>query len=976
MGYEIFQIEITKVYSKVEWREDLKKLLLSAGRDNVKISFLFPDSQIKEESFIEDVSNMLNSGEVPNIFAADEKQTILDKLTGEAAEAGKLGDGSPAAIYSYFVDRVKLNLHIILCMSPIGDSFRARIRQYSSIVNCCTIDWFQEWPDDALQAVANQFLSDLEMENELKTRVVQICQYFHQESILLSKKFLAKLGRNNYVTPTSYLELLHSVKTLIVQKRDEVTAIQYRYSGGLDKLQFAAQQISQMQIDLQLLQPQLKKTTEETVEMLSKIKVESVEVESTKETVSADEAVAAQSAAKAQAMKQECENDLAEAIPLLNAALSALDTLKKTDIDLVKSMKNPPDGVKLVMEAVCVMRDIKPEKVPDSSGSGKMILDFWKPSQKMLGDTKFLDGLRTFDKDNIPSAIMKKIRTQYIPNPEFKPEKVRLASSAAEGLCSWIIAMEAYDRVMKIVAPKQSALAQTEEELAATMLVLGDKRAILQRVVNRLQVLNDKLQALSEKKVRLENEVTRCSEQLERAQTLLGGLGGEKQRWTEIVTNLQAALYNLTGDVLVSAGVIAYLGAFTKMFRTDTVKRWAAKLKEYKVPCSETIMLSKVLGDPIKIRDWNIAGLPTDQFSIDNAIIVSHARRWPLMIDPQGQANKWVKNMEKGNKLVITKLSDPDFVRSLENAITFGLPVLLENVKEEIDPILDNILQKQIFKSGGVNCIKLGDALIEYSPAFKLYMTSKLANPHYLPEISVKVSLLNFMITPEGLEDQLLGIVVAKERAELEEEKTALILLSAENKRKLKEIEDQILQILASDGNILENESAIQVLSRSKILSVELFDKQRIAEETEKKIDETRESYRPIANHSSTIYFCISDLANIDSMYQYSLSWFIELFSNAILQSPKSSVLKRRLKNLETYFTYSLYCNICRSLFEKDKLLFSFVLCTTILRNQGQIDEQEFSHLLTGGVGLSEITITNPDPQLISEKSWQELGKV
>jgi dynein heavy chain len=166
------------------------------------------------------------------------------------------------------------------------------------------------------------------------------------------------------------------------------------------------------------------------------------------------------------------------------------------------------------------------------------------------------------------------------------------------------------------------------------------------------------------------------------------------------------------------------------------------------------------------------------------------------------------------------------------------------------------------------------------------------------------------------------------------------------------------------------------VLSSSKILSVELLDKQRIAEETEKKIDETRESYRPIANHSSTLYFCIADLANIDSMYQYSLVWFIELFTTAISLSAKSSVIKRRLKNLENYFTYSLYANVCRSLFEKDKLLFSFILCTTILRNQLLMDEAEFSHLLTGGIGLVEILIENPDPQLISDKSWIELAKL
>ena len=201
------------------------------------------------------------------------------------------------------------------------------------------------------------------------------------------------------------------------------------------------------------------------------------------------------------------------------------------------------------------------------------------------------------------------------------------------------------------------------------------------------------------------------------------------------------------------------------------------------IPRAKNFNLVSTLGDAVKIRSWNISGLPSDQFSVENGIILSNARRWPLMIDPQGQANKWIKNMEKPNNISIIKLSDSDYVRTLENCITFGNPCLLENIGEELDPLLEPLLLKQTFKQGGSLCIKLGDQIIEYAPDFRFYITTKLRNPHYLPETSVKVTLLNFMITTEGLEDQLLGIVVARERPELEEEKNALILQSADNKK-------------------------------------------------------------------------------------------------------------------------------------------------------------------------------------------------
>ncbi|XP_040909250.1 dynein heavy chain 12, axonemal [Toxotes jaculatrix] len=969
----MFQPEISKSYGMTDWRDDLKMLLKNAGVKGQKTVFLLTDAQIKDEAFLEDVDSVLNTGEVPNLFAIDEKQEIMEAVRPIAQAGNKNLELSPLTLFAFFVARCRENLHIVVAFSPIGDAFRNRLRQFPSLINCCTIDWFQPWPEEALERVANSFLQSLEMSENERREVIPICKTFHTSAKQLSQRFLSELGRHNYVTPTSYLELIAAFRLLLTEKRDTVMKAKQRYTNGLDKLAFAESQVGEMKKELVDLQPKLEQAKIDNTKMMKVIEVESVEVEAKSKVVRVDEEAATIKANEAQALKNECESDLAEAIPALEAALSALNTLKPSDVTIVKSMKNPPSGVKLVMAAVCVMKDIKPDKIADPAGTGKKVFDYWGPSKKLLGDMNFLRDLKEYDKDNIPVPVMQKIRSEYMTNPDFDPSIVAKASSAAEGLCKWIKAMEVYDRVAKVVAPKKANLAEAQESLAATMALLDQKRAELKEVEDRLAALQKTFKEKTEEKAQLEFQVDLCARKLERAEKLIGGLGGEKTRWSKAADDLQSTYDNLTGDVLISAGVIAYLGAFTVGFRQDCTKLWTTLCQSKNIPSSDDFSLSKTLGDPIKIRAWNIAGLPSDSFSIDNGVIVSNSRRWPLMIDPQGQANKWVKNSEKDNNLSVIKLTDADYMRTLENCIQFGTPLLLENVGEELDPSLEPLLLKQTFKQGGVDCIRLGESVIEYSCDFRFYITTKLRNPHYLPELATKVSLLNFMITPEGLEDQLLGIVVAKERPELEEERNALILQSAANKRQLKEIEDKILETLqSSEGNILEDESAIQILDSAKIMSNEITKKQQIAEKTEIKIAESREGYRAIAKHSSILFFSIADLTNIDPMYQYSLSWFVNLYINSIQDSNKSKILERRLRYLIDHFTYNLYCNVCRSLFEKDKLLFSFLLCCNLLLAKEEIEYSDFMFFLTGGVGLQN-TIANPDPSWLQDKSWDEI---
>jgi len=186
--------------------------------------------------------------------------------------------------------------------------------------------------------------------------------------------------------------------------------------------------------------------------------------------------------------------------------------------------------------------------------------------------------------------------------------------------------------------------------------------------------------------------------------------------------------------------------------------------------------------------------------------------------------------------LEVIKLSQKEYLRTLENGIRFGRPILLENVGEELDPALEPVLLKLTNKVNGADVIKLGGNDVPYHPDFRFYITTKLRNPYYKPETAVKIALLNFAITPDGLQEQLLGIVVSQERPDLSELKNRLVVQNANMKTQMSDIETKILGLLASaGGDILEDEALINTLADAKVTSNEINIKLKEAEETEKK---------------------------------------------------------------------------------------------------------------------------------------------
>lgn len=638
--------------------------------------------------------------------------------------------------------------------------------------------------------------------------------------------------------------------------------------------------------------------------------------------------------------QRQCLQDLTAAEPILAAAEEALNTLNKSNLTELKSFGTPAEDIKKVVAAVMVL--LSPAGKPAKDRS-------WKNGKAMMAKVDaFLDQLIKFDKEHIDPVNLEALQP-YLQDPDFNVEFIRNKSVAASGLCSWVLNIVRFFQVYCDVEPKRKALEAANAELAASQLKLADIQAKIGELDRNLSDLKSKYEKAVSDKLKCEEDAKQTQDTIGLANRLVGGLASEKVRWAVSVSKFKEQEKTLTGDVLLAAAFISYVGSFSKRYRLELwEQKWLPYLKESQpqLPLSSDLDPLDLLTGSADVAKWNNEGLPTDRVSLENATMVVNCKRWPLIIDPQLQGVTWVKRRE-GSALRIVRLGQRGYLDAIEKAVSAGDVVLIEDIGTSLDPVLEPLIGRNLIKKGKM--IRMGDKEVEYDPKFRLILQTRMANPHYPPEIQAQTTLINFTVTIAGLEDQLLADVVNSERPELERTKAALTTQQNEFKIKLTELEDDLLSRLsAAQGNFLGDTSLVENLEITKRTATEIEQKVDEARKTEKKINETRELYRPVASRSSLLYFLLNDLNQINPMYQYSLNAFKTVFQAAIANAENSEEIKERVLSLIDSITYSVWIYTTRGLFERDKLIFTSQMTFQILQSQNDLEQAEFEYLLRG----------------------------
>jgi len=942
-GLDIFQIMVTSTYGINDFRMDVMELYKKCGQKSMQFCFIVTDSQIVDKQMLVYLNDMLASGNIPDLFATDERESIEGSMVNEVKATGHPEYGNKDVCWEFFINKVRNQLHVVLCFSPVGQQFRTWCMQFPALANATVIDWFHPWPQQALVSVAARFLGEIELGGQdMCNNIAEHMSYVHEVVNDVSKLFLESEKRQVYTTPKSFLELISLYKQMLGIKRADLKDRTERLVNGIKKIREASEQVAGLKELLTKEQVVVAEKGAATAELLEYVGKEKVIVGDQNEIAMAEEAKTNKIVAEVDAFAKECAADLAAAKPIVDAALAALDQLDKGSLTELKSMGKPPDDVVMVAAAVMVLTS-DPKKIPKDRS--------WGSAKKMMANvSQWLKELLTFDQNNIPQACVDAVEPM-LKNPNFNANAILSKSVAASSLCAWVINMVKYHHIRCDVRPKEERLAEAQEKLVVS-------KASLKKVQDQVNSLKTKLDALvaqfedaRDEKQRIEDQARKTQEKLNLAERLVNGLADENVRWASTIQELEERANLLIGDVLLASAFISYIGPFSRTFRDDLLNdKWLQDIKARGIPFTQGAdPVLNVMTNEAEVAGWNNEGLPADRVSTENGAIVTNCTRWPLMIDPQLQGVKWIKMREEKNGLRIVQPTQKDYLQQLVHCLENGLPFLIEALRESVDPILEPVLARQYIKKGSNKYIKLGDKDILYHDSFRLYLQTKLGNPHYKPEIAAQTTLINFMVTEDGLEDQLLATVVNMERPDLEEQRVGLLRDMNQMKIDLQKCEDGLLfELSNATGDILENVTLIENLENTKKTAKQIGISMGEAKATTVSISNSRKVYTVVAERGSLLFFQIDQLSRIDPMYHFSLEAFEVVFLKALKKAQPAETVEERVENIMKSITDTIFAFVARGLFGRHCLIFSTMLCFAILKKKNELDPEQMAFLLEG----------------------------
>uniref|UniRef100_A0A8C3I3X7 Dynein cytoplasmic 1 heavy chain 1 n=1 Tax=Chrysemys picta bellii TaxID=8478 RepID=A0A8C3I3X7_CHRPI len=570
--------------------------------------------------------------------------------------------------------------------------------------------------------------------------IVNSCVFVHQTLHQANARLAKRGGRTMAITPRHYLDFINHYVNLFNEKRSELEEQQMHLNVGLKKIKETVDQVEELRRDLRIKSQELEVKNAAANDKLKKMVKHQQEAEKKK--------------GMSQAIQEKLHKQQAVIADKQMSVKEELDKVEPAVID-------QQHLVEVHSMSICLLL-------------GESTTD-WKQIRSIIMRENFIPTIVNFSAEEISDSIREKMKN-FMSNPSYNYEIVNRASLACGPLVKWAIAQLNYADMLKRVEPLRNELQKLEDKAKVNQQkaneveqMIRDLEASIARYKEEYAVLISEAQAIKADLAAVEAKVNRST-------ALLKNLSAERERWEKTSETFKNQMSTIAGDCLLSGAFIAYAGYFDQQMRQNLFTTWSHHLQQANIQFRTDIARTEYLSNADERLRWQASSLPADDLCTENAIMLKRFNRYPLIIDPSGQATEFIMNEYKDRKIIRTSFLDDAFRKNLESALRFGNPLLVQDV-ESYDPILNPVLNREVRRTGGRVLITLGDQDIDLSPSFVIFLSTRDPTVEFPPDLCSRVTFVNFTVTRSSLQSQCLNEVLKAERPDVDEKRSDLLKL-------------------------------------------------------------------------------------------------------------------------------------------------------------------------------------------------------
>lgn len=917
-GISVKEIQATRTYSLAHFDDDLRSVMKRSGVDKEKLVVLLDADGVKS-SFLERMNALLAAGEVPGLWGADDLSRLLTQCRDARRAESEGTDADDAVVMKWFASNVRRNLHVVFCLEELGG---ASATASPALFNRCVVDWFGGWTREAQAHVGDALIRDVDFDtlggapwaetlstaNPERDALLRGAAFagggFEEDSsdedeaaappTTLKTALVACLvathafARADGATARDFVEACRRFASDISSRREALESRQARKSAGLSELATASADVAERQ---KLLK-----------EKNAELQVQELEAKSQLEKMVHDQQIAEQKQAQGSRLseelkvksgdiekrKAEAEAELATAEPALIAARTAVQGIKKAQLDELRALRQPPIHAKRTLEAVSVILGLLPlQKTYD-----------WDDVRKALRDRSFIPQVVGFEPKDMDEQAAEMIRQKYLyPSPEMLEkinqrerdqkgddckevkaldfENVNRSSQAAGPLVLWLASQLDYvaiERKVEPLAREVEALEAATVDTREQVLELEAEMAVLAKSVEKYKGAYA-IAVRSAEGLKADIETGRV--RADRASRLVASLRDEQQRWASEAANFPSDIMKLPGQCVRDAIEVAYAGK-----RSETQRR---RLREEVSRVCATLDLALDTKDltasvaPSTLRRWHDRyGLPRDARCALNAAIFDASSRSCIFVDPTGAALRFASALLAEKRVTVISAGDINFARQLCTAARFGTSLIVKDVDDAWDSIAHPLLNKEFARKAGGQSVIIGGEDVDVSDGFELVLCCR--ESENLPRgLLGRVNIVDFSTTPDALTDAILSKVVRRERPELEHKRQEAARSLEKQQARLAQLEDEVLELISThgEGGLLDDERAVEALQKAKAESSEALEASRSSETTLTELKRASVVYEPSAKFAARLFGTLASLEQFHSSYAYALDDYL-----------------------------------------------------------------------------------------------------